>query len=162
MRFFTSEWATGDDESDAVANQQNFLNSLDPDDPVYSFATSVNLHDARLDRVVFDSATRHLKLLLLSGDLQVGYWRTEISYADAAVQGRDILAAALDTRSAEVWYDEFYLADNRMTHAFLLVPESLRGSVAQEFEITFTSFSYTQQPIEGRVLATADNISIWS
>lgn len=89
MQFFTLEWATGDqDDGDPVAEYSQFLSTLDKDSAVYTFATSVSLNDAIIEHAVFEQASKRLKLVLLTGDLQIGYWRTEIQYTHATIMGR--------------------------------------------------------------------------
>src|SRR5262249_14349951 len=147
MRFFTFEWATGDEsESDPIKDYNRFLSSLNRSDPVYLFATSISLNDALLDRVHFNSTKRELTLLLLTGDLQVGYWRTELCYTDVSIYGQDVLTGALNNRPTEVWYDEFASNGDRLSHNFLLAPDSLSDAKAEEFGIEFTSFAYVQHP----------------
>ncbi|MDL2398630.1 hypothetical protein [Rhizobium mayense] len=102
-----------------------------------------------------------MRLLLLTGDLQTGYRRTEISYTDAEVKNQEVLARALNDRPTEVSYDELAVVGKRLSHDFLLAPKNLRGATGQEFGIEFTSVSYTQHAVPNRVLATTDNVSVW-
>ncbi|MUO79360.1 hypothetical protein GOZ78_17360 [Agrobacterium vitis] len=153
MQFFTSEWATGDqDDGDPVAEYTRFLSTLDKDSAVYTFATSVSLNDAIIEHAVFEQASKSFKLVLLTGDLQIGYWRTKIQYTDATLIGREILAEALHEHPSEIWYDEFFSNSDRLSHSLLLVPRSVRLSdgLSQEFSVQFTSFSYTQHAVANR------------
>ncbi|ACM35868.1 MULTISPECIES: hypothetical protein [Rhizobium/Agrobacterium group] len=151
MQFFTLEWATGDqDDGDPVAEYSQFLSTLDKDSAVYTFATSVSLNDAIIEHAVFEQASKRLKLVLLTGDLQIGYWRTEIQYTHATIMGREILVEALHEHPTEIWYDEFFSNNDRLSHGFLLVPRRLSDGLSQEFSVQFTSFSYTQHAVANR------------
>ncbi|MUZ71220.1 hypothetical protein GOZ90_00895 [Agrobacterium vitis] len=153
MQFFTSEWATGDqDDGDPVAEYTRFLSTLDKDSAVYAFATSVSLNDAIIEHAVFEQASKSFKLVLLTGDLQIGYWRTEIQYTDATLIEREILARGLHEHPSEIWYDEFFSNSNRLSHSFLLVPRRLSDGLSQEFSVQFTSFSYTQHAVANRAI----------
>lgn len=162
MRFFTSEWARGEDhDHDPVSQYQRFLDTLDPASPVHQFVMSVNLNDAILDRAVYDSMQKSLQLFLITGDLQVGYWSTEINYVDAEINGRIVLSDALDDRRSEILYDEFSLEGNGFLHQFLLVPKTRRKTEDQEFGIRFSSFSYRQRSINERAVTALENVSVW-
>ncbi|HLP69244.1 MAG TPA: hypothetical protein VK181_17140 [Rhizobium sp.] len=162
MQFFTFAWATGKETGgDPLPEYDEFLRSFDQTDPAYRFATSVSLNDALLDHAIYDSAAKSLRLLLLTGDMQTGYWRTELRYTDVDVRNREMLTHALEDRPREVWYDEFALLGTRLSHNFLLAPEKLRAAREEEFGIAFSSFSFTQQTAPDRVLAMTRNQSVW-
>ncbi len=160
MRYFTREWAAGDDESDTLGSYNQFLSTLDPHSDVRRFATSINLNDAWLDKVIFNRSEKRLRLLLLTGDRQVGYWHTDLSYSGVHVAGEDVLKRALVTRPSEIWYDEFAKEDEVLSHSFLLA--GLGFSAPQdEFKITFDTFQFSQTPAERRQLKTTNDISTW-
>lgn len=161
MRFFTVEWAEGalDDHAfDAViADYDAHISGFDRTSSVWQFATTVSLNDAWLDKVVV--AGREIRLTLLTGDMQVGYWRTEITYTGASIIGEDTLRCALRTRPSEVWYDEF---STQFTHGFLLAHPSGRAKAVGEFAIMFDGFGYTQTPLTvGRRVELTDR-SVWN
>jgi hypothetical protein len=161
MKYFTFDWAMGKVEDDQLIDRYNrFLTTL-PSQSVVRFATTIGLNDAYVDRVIYDSRSRELKLLLLTGDLQVGYWRTELSYAGALIGNESILRHALAQRPTEIWYDEFTQDAGRLTHGFLLAPRDLRGAKAQEFQIEFDAFDYSQILAEERELKTPTDVSEW-
>jgi len=45
-----------------------------------------NLHDALIESVSVDEASRHVVLCLLGGDLQVGYFRLRCAYSGATIK----------------------------------------------------------------------------
>jgi len=167
MEFFTPEWASGnldDDDSAAVVQRYNeYLGSLDKAGAVWRFATTVNLNDAYLDRVIVDKLTGNLKLSLLTGDLQVGYWMTELTYSAAQiVDGAEILRLALSKRPSEIWYDEFSGSPHAGSHAFLIAPRQDEGLQSWgEFRITFDGFHFTQKRVISRQLPTSEDQSDW-
>ncbi|WP_341911937.1 hypothetical protein [Ferrovibrio terrae] len=167
MQYFTSEWVRGiltDAESEAVVARYNrYLSTLDRSSAVWRFATSVSLNDAYLDRLIFDSRKGNLQLLLLTGDLQVGYWHTRLVYAGATIDcGMTLLRDSLSRRPAEILYDEFSGEAGRMSHGFLLKPAFNMLTEADEVRISFKEFSYTQVAAESRSLLTSDDQSEWA
>jgi len=101
--------------------------------------------------------------MLLTGDLQVGYWHTELKYSGAQIlQGESALKAALFHRPTEIWYDEFEKGTSVSAHGFLLASRSsgaLRS--AGEFRTEFTQFDFSQTAADGRKLPTSDDRSEW-
>ena len=166
MRYFTAAWASGDlDEgaSSAVGTQYNrdLTGAFSVDDPLRQFAERVGLNDAYVDRVEWDSSDS-LKLLLLTGSLQAGYWHTELTYSDvSAIEGEDALRASLASRPTEIWYDEFYRDGGAIVHGFLLAPHATKLQSAGEFAIRFGSFSFTQSPAADRQLKFPSDQSRW-
>ena len=80
MEYFTRAWALGDlsdEEFEKVEERyRTYLGSLDQGGPVFRFATSVSLNDAYVDGLKHSEGA--LSLRLLTGDLQRGYWHTEL------------------------------------------------------------------------------------
>ncbi|WP_425994133.1 hypothetical protein [Caulobacter sp. DWR1-3-2b1] len=154
MEYFSRAWALGDlsdEESDRVEElYREYIGSLDPDGHVRRFATTINLHDAYVDRLSYSDGA--LSLRLLTGDMQRGYWHTLIRYSGGnIVQGRDALEQAMAVRPTEIWYGEFSSAPPRMVHRFLLVKANTsedRGEVHVEFE----GFSFSETQAAGRSL----------
>jgi hypothetical protein len=167
MEFFTEAWLSGDpsdDEADKVIEQyHDHLATFDRDGEVYRLATTISLHDAYLDRLTIDNTTGQIDLLLLTGDLQVGYWRTTLSYASARIaEGKSTLARALSSRPTEILYDEFTRTAEGLSHGFLLAPRRRTQVSGGEFRIDFQDFSFRQESVIGRSLATANDQSVWS
>jgi hypothetical protein len=101
-------------------------------------------------------------LLLLTGDRQVGYWRTTLSYGSARIAGgQSLLARALSSRPTEIWYDEFTTNAESLSHTFLLAPRTNAMRSPGEFRIDFQDFSFSQLPATGRDLATSEDQSVW-
>ena len=168
MQYFTAEWASGDLSDHEVAQvlkQYNeYLGTLHQRSAAWRFATTISLNDAYLDRVLYDRSKGSLRLSLLTGDNQVGYWMTELHYSGAGIAaGEEILRLGLSKRPSEIWYDEFTGSPNASSHAFLLAPYDGQGFRSPgEFRITFESFDFTQKPAAVRQLATATDLSIWA
>jgi hypothetical protein len=167
MKYFTREWAGGqlDDETyeQVLPRYNEYLDTLDQNGAIWRFATTVGLNDAYLDQVKFDRHAQRLKLLLLTGDNQVGYWRSELIYSGVhSVEGEEVLKKALSERPSEIWYDEFAGRLPSMSHAFLMVPNR-RGSLdsAGEFRIVFDDFDYIQTFAGERRLHTVKDESDW-
>lgn len=167
MKYFTAEWASGDlgeAEWGAVIPLYNrdLIEAFDADDTVRQFAEHVGLNDAYVDRIEWDAPARSLKLLLLTGSLQVGYWHTELIYRGvSAINGEDVLRAALAIRPSEIWYDEFYRDGDVVVHGFLLAPRGSDLQSAGEFAIRFSEFDCTQSRASGRNLKFDTDQSSW-
>lgn len=154
MEYFTRAWAIGelsDEEYDKVipAYQANIA-ALDHDTAVWRFATTIGLNDAFIDRVSIESGD--VRLRLLTGDRQRGYWHTDITYRNARViLGHDALVKAVQDRPTEIWYDEFTGMAGAMFHRFLLVQP---GGIEDrgEVHIEFTDFDFSETPAQGREL----------
>jgi hypothetical protein len=154
MDYFTRAWALGeltDSEFDgALANYHDYIGSFDPNSSVRRFATAISLNDAWVDRFIF--RPDQLSLTLLTGDIQRGYWSTEINYVGARiVLGEDALKQAVQHRPTEIWYDEFSGRPAHMVHRFLLVgPHGTedRGEVHIEFE----DLNFSETRADGRML----------
>jgi hypothetical protein len=167
MEHFTFEWASGhlsDDEYDRVREQyKKYLNALDRTSAVWRFAKTISLHDAYLDRVIYDGSEGSLRLSLLTGNVQVGYWMTTLTYSGAQIaKGEGVLKLGLAKRPSEIWYDEFTGSPIASGHAFLLAPDHGRGlRNPGEFKITFDKFDFAQERIATRQLPTATDQSDW-
>lgn len=157
MEYFTRAWALGDlsdEEFESVEERyRDFIESLDGNEPIWQFATTVSLNDAYLDRL--DLSDGALSLRLLTGDLQRGYWHTLIRYSGGRiVQGLDALERAVAVRPTEIWYDEFSASSQRMAHRFLLVNPGTTDDRG-EVHIEFDGFSFSETRAAGRFLAEA-------
>gem|GEM_PF-1833127 len=155
MEYFSRAWALGDvsdEEAErAEENYRDYVSSLDRTSPVWRFTTTVNLNDAYVDRVLFNAGKVSLKLL--TGNLQRGYWHTELTYGGARILfGQHALERAVQDRPTEIWYDEFSGRWPEMVHRFLLVEPGGVGDPG-EFHIGFSDFSYTEAPANERTLS---------
>lgn len=154
MEYFTRAWAVGelsDEEFETVLPAyQAYIDALDHDSTVWRFATTIGLNDAFVDRM--DAEAGDVRLRLLTGDLQRGYWHTELTYRNArVVHGQDALLRAVESRPTEIWYDEFSGTMPNMVHRFLLVQANGvedRGEV----HIEFTDFDFSESPAPNREL----------
>jgi hypothetical protein len=154
MQFFTRPWALGkltDGEYEsALTDYRDFLASLDPDGSVRQFADSISLNDAWID--IFKVKADVISLVLLTGDLQRGYWWTSLKYSEARIaSGEEALLEAVRHRPTEIWYDEFAGTRHKMHHRFMLVEPHSTMSLG-EFQIDFRDFAFSEIPADGRVL----------
>ena len=154
MDYFTRAWAIGElpeEEYDKVLPAYNaYIDALDHCTAVWRFATTIGLNDAWVDRAIIDSGD--MRLQLLTGDRQRGYWHTQISYRNArVVYGQDALVRAVENRPTEIWYDEFSGLTPNMVHRFLLVAPSETDDRG-EFHIAFTDFDFSEYPAQERAL----------
>lgn len=162
MKYFTHAWAYGDMDDEAFDRvlqhyNEHLARNFEQDAALWRFANTVGLNDAYVDRIIVRPATREIRLLLLTGDLQVGYWRTELLYSHAEiVEGAVALRRALAARPTEILYDEFVREPDRPSHAFLLDLNQ-----PNEFRISFETFDYAQTPTPARLLATKRDQSEW-
>jgi hypothetical protein len=154
MDFFTRAWALGDlsdgEAAEVESAYQAYIDALDQGSAVWRFATTIGLNDAFVDRAI--TASRDVRLRLLTGDQQRGYWHTEITYKSASVVfGQDALAQAVQNRPTEIWYDEFAGVGAEMVHRFLLVQPSGTDDRG-EVHIQFTGFEYSETLAQSRAL----------
>jgi len=154
MEHFTRAWALGDLSDDEAAKVESayraYIDTLDHRSAAWQFATTIGLNDAFVDRAITGSG--NVRLRLLTGDQQRGYWHTEITYRNARVViGQDALAKAVQNRPTEIWYDEFSGVEPEMVHRFLLVQPS--GTEDRgEVHIEFTDLEFSETPAQGRQL----------
>ena len=154
MEHFTRAWALGDVSDDEAAKVESayraHIDALDQGSAVWRFATTIGLNDAFVDRAITDSGD--IRLRLLTGDQQRGYWHTEITYKNARlVFGHDALSQAVQNRPTEIWYDEFSGVGAEMVHRFLLVQPS--GTEDRgEVHIQFRDLEFSETPAQGREL----------
>ncbi|MFA4893101.1 hypothetical protein [Brevundimonas sp.] len=154
MEHFTRAWALGDLSDDEAAKVESayrtYIDTLDHGSAVRQFATTIGLNDALVDRAIIDSG--NVRLRLLTGDQQRGYWHTEITYKNARIVfGQDALAQAVQNRPTEIWYDEFSGGEPEMVHRFLLVQPS--GTEDRgEVRIEFTDLKFSETPAQDRHL----------
>lgn len=154
MEHFTRAWALGDLSDVEAAKVESayraYIDALDQGSAVWRFATTIGLNDALVDRASTDSGD--IRLRLLTGDQQRGYWHTEITYKNArVVVGHDALSQAVQNRPTEIWYDEFSGVEAEMVHRFLLVQPN--GTEDRgEVHIQFTGLEFSETPAQGREL----------
>ncbi len=132
MKYFTRAWASGD-LSDTEQEQilESYQEHLSRHRSVLSgniakLATRISLHDGLVRRVVIDRRTVELKLELLCGDNQVGYFDLDLTYRGVQWDGFDleVLERRARDRRTEILYDEVdVLSDGVFEHALLFWPE---------------------------------------
>jgi hypothetical protein len=167
MQFFTEAWLSGDlgddEELKIIEQYRDHLATFDHDGQLYRLATTISLHDAYLDSLIVDIKAGRIDLLLLTGDLQIGYWRTTLSYSSERVAaGKPVLRRGLSSRPTEILYDEFTRTAEGLSHGFILAPRRRTQVSGGEFRIDFQDFSFRQEPASGRNLATVGDNSVWT
>lgn len=154
MRFFSREWENG--ELDDIAwekvytDYQAHIEQLTGavGSSVREFANTKSLHDAWLDGLSIRPRQGEVELSLITGDNQVGYWLSTLTYRQAKFSDGDLeqVRRTFDRREAEVRYDEFdvqYIAGSQtFVHRFSLWPQECGG-----FAIEFGSFNVDDQPL---------------
>jgi hypothetical protein len=147
MKYFTLAWHNGelsDAESDSIRQAyRRHIEKLAPQLPsaIAELATQVELHDALIRKVVFDLRRRTLRLELLCGDKQVGYFDLEMHYADVSL-GRNALSAlqaAAQDAETEVLYDEVDRVEDGYVHRLLCWPH-------REIDIQFRQLALHRTP----------------
>lgn len=122
MLFFTPAWQHGDSEEDAVAAYETHLQAIGPKLPsrVLDFASTVSLHDGRIQRVCCGPGSS-LVMLLRCGDVQVGYYDLELTYYGLSLAKSDLrcLAGICAALTEELLYDEFDLSGDMIVHRIL-------------------------------------------
>ena len=94
----------------------------------------VSLHDGLIECVIWHPAKRRLRLSLVCGDVQSGYFLVQLTYDGAMLGGGrvDSLRRAAESRESESLYDEVDIEDDgRFSHRLLFSP---REEVTIEFE----------------------------
>lgn len=134
-------------------NYWTYIDGLDQSSTIQRFARFVNVHDAFVGPVTREDNI--LRLRLLTGDLQVGYWQTDLTYRNATISyGEAALFQAARRPRTEVWYDEFSSNGSQWIHRFLLWPRFLTAKkgkkVRGEFHIKFDEMNFNQVPLNGR------------
>ena len=126
MRWFTSEWASGElTDEEWEGRRQAYATHLSAIEHelrngAEELIASVYLHDAQILNATTDGAT--FKLRVLAGDLQRGYERLSLVYEDAVTDGD--VGSISDADVSEIIYDEVDLSpDSRFEHRLLLYPE---------------------------------------
>jgi len=155
MRFFTPAWhgEMSDAESDAViAAYRDHVAAILPRLPatVRALAREIDVHDAKVRRVILDRAARTLRLELRAGDRKMGYFDLDLDYLGIVLDAADVkvIAAAARDERAELIYDEVDIADDGLiVHRILWWPY-------REFEVTFRSLAIRMAPRPDRSLPT--------
>lgn len=148
MKFFTAAWATGelpDEEYEAATPAYaKHLSSLCLPTDLKQLAES-DLHDAVIEAI--DRQGGSLKLSLVTGDLQRGYYSTNITYRGFAFAGSEQLDSA--DEATDILYDEIDRHQGRYVHRFLL-------STYAQVEITFDSVVISMSPRGARERTRGD------
>jgi hypothetical protein len=151
MQFFTPEWATGElseDEYEATPRRYaDHVASLKLPENILELAET-SLHDGLVERIV--ETPGELSVILITGDLQRGYWETTITYTEplawgAAVAFLQSIAANADA-DADALEHEVDRLDDRFIHR-------ISFSTDEEIAIEFTSASVKQQSRNSRTFA---------
>ena len=92
MRWYTRAWQRGDEPAvEPGIAYADYVRSVEAQLPVHvrEFALPDRRHlavdDAKVDRAEFDRDTSTLRLRLLNGDVQTGYGKLVLEFANAAV-----------------------------------------------------------------------------
>jgi Protein of unknown function (DUF4085) len=145
MKYFTSDWCSGqlsdvEYERASEAYQQHYA-ALEASLPeAVRQISALPLHDAFIERAIFDRRSRLLILEFLGGDLQVGYSSIVLTYFEAHF---DATALAVIVRDAETefLYDEIdSFRDGFYQHSIIFWPGH------RDIDIRFRSVSVSQGP----------------
>jgi hypothetical protein len=151
MRFFSHEWSTIDDiEADLVFIQYKNLVSTISNTyklPITRFVEECDLRGALVDMFSILSIRNTLRLDLIAGDVQSGYFLLSILYSGSSFDyiGED-LAATLDSRTTRVRFDEFDLDNKGVPHHRLLMWPRDRG----EIDIQFSGIEWSKRMLPDR------------
>lgn len=154
MKYFTSDWLGGklsDEEFEEAprryaARIREIISALPP--PVAELATEVNLHDALIRRIELDRRASVLVLELVTGDQQVGYSDTEITYGDVdlAASNLDNLSIIARDRRSELVADEVdHFGDSRFEHRLFFTPDA-------EVDVIFSRLALSSRPRKNRAV----------
>lgn len=146
MKYFTRGWSSGEHDDDEAERMREAYSrrvaALRPEmsQSLAELVTAVSLHDALVDRVLWDRAARRLQLELICEHQPKGWVGLRLVYCDAQVSDRtlDILAERARDRRTQVLYDEVDLEkDGLWVHRILFWPEG-------EISVYFTSLELTR------------------
>lgn len=160
MKWYTREWASGalsDREEEAVLERHRahwtaFLSEVVG--PIREFAEQANpelvLDDARFQRMEIDRPQRRVVLVLVQGDLQVGYGELTLSLSSATVEepALEELRTILEEPRSEVWYVEVDRSDDSSG------PYELRLLIwpAGLLRVRFAQLGWTRVPVPDRTV----------
>lgn len=148
MRYFTRGWAAGeldDNEADQVAEAYRVrLAVIAPRLPpaMLRMTREIRLHDALIERVIWDPASRRLWLSLVCEDREGGQLLMRLCYGGAMLgAGRvESLRRAAESRLTELLYDEVDVDDaGILSHRLLFAP-------SEEVTIDFENMDMTVSP----------------
>lgn len=144
MKYYTRAWATGglpeqefEEAHNAYQRRLDQIGGLLPD-PLATIARDVSLHDALIRRVVADLSKNRLRLELLCGDLQIGYFDLDLEYrnVDWDCLDRKILARRARDNETEILCEEVdCLAERRFEHRLLFWPKDEISIRFNEFDL---------------------------
>lgn len=148
MRYFTRGWMSGeltDAETERTgeayrARVAEIAPRLPP--AMLRLTRDFSLHDALVERIVWNPTARCLRLSLVCGNVQRGHSLAQLTY-DRAMLGQprvDSLKRAAECRHTELVYDEVDVEDDgHLSHRLLFVP-------SEEVTIEFERFDMTVSP----------------
>jgi hypothetical protein len=153
MKYFTRHWFEGDisdEESDAVwAAYRTRRDAILPLMPptVKELATSINIHDGIVERIILNHDSESLQCDLICGDLQRGYFRLELMYGGVKVDPLELAAIARES-AIEALYDEIDVLSNGLYEHRILFTHS------REISIEFRTLQLTRLARAGRTPAS--------
>ena len=139
MKYFTRGWHNGDLDdrtTEDVAQEyrkeiEDLSRTMSP--AVRRLAMETDLHDAIIERVVLNEASRKLTMYLVAGDLQIGYNGVQIAYEDVRIDrcDVDVLEQRANDRCTCILSQEIGRShDGHYIHKLLFWPE---GEVSVSF-----------------------------
>ena len=154
MRWFTRQWQDGelsDDEAEARdPDYRTYIRSVIDRLPehVRAFAQEMtehmSVHDGLLDRATIDLVNRRIELVLLNGDLQVGYGKLRLEFleADLIEPIIDQLQPLLSNPETEFIRQEVELAEGASASLelrFLLWPEGQIAIACRDIHVSWSA-----------------------
>jgi hypothetical protein len=163
MKYFTHEWAASDDENADALVKERYLQSVEnfPESVrtrVRAIVRDKDFRDALLDCLEVDSVSHTVRLTLIDGDNEKGYFRTTISYSGATIRpGREETCAIFTMRSVRVRFDEFEMIGRmQYAHRFLLWPKA-----CGELDVEFGEIEIRSVSINGRHYGKFGSFVVW-
>jgi hypothetical protein len=109
--------------------------------PLRALAQDINIHDGLIRAIEIDAPARELRLALVCGDLEVGYFDLDLSYHGVRIDlvDRKVLGVIARDPETEVLYDEVDAWDEGVfVHRLLFWPHY------RETDIVFKGLSMTR------------------
>ncbi len=158
MRFFTRAWQHGDDRDsaadDPTAAYAAYLRSVAGRLPehILAFATPTRRHlavdDAKVDRAEIDAPNRRISLRLLNGDVQTGYGKLDLVFAEARLlEPSPRLAEAIltDPRTEFLVHEVERMTDGSLEVRFLLWPDGELAIGCRDVRATWKAIEDTSR-----------------
>ena len=154
MKYFTRAWAHGEpsdaENASIVRSYDRYIERITRllPRPLATLARGISLHDALIRRVIADFDRHSLRLELLCGDLQVGYFDLEILYHNVewGFLDQEALARRARDQETEILYDEVErITESVYEHRILFWPED-------EIAIRFGDLDLQRRPRNDRAI----------